>query len=740
MKRIQLGSVACFLTCALSAPSVFAFKLKTHMWVGQQVINDLEDNGRIDIQLRERQISLPVREEIKAAILNNKQAYLMGNIGPDASPDVIVGQTVVHPGVPGGWKTNDWLKHLLVSSTTNPTAKAYTYGYLGHASADVFAHTYVNQYSGDIFELFDGETLVEKRHVMLEGFIEKYTPPLTDYRGNALGPYYSPQNVQVNSALATFLRNALIYDPNVQYQYKLSVGASHLAGVARYRNRIQEAANSEVWKSLDAKIVQLIASYYEIPLSDAEAKQIIAWKEDLAHGADKIGLDNLERKGAAVLADLEHDAANVAIDNLKSQLNALHSAQSKIISLEQQVLDARAKVFTQATEAVACDILDDVLGVDSWKDLILPGYSFISDLFGSDPRPEKIYVNLSGGGAVKYIQDDLKMLQERAVTFQASADYQIEFNGFVTLWAASDIRQAYEARENMRMISLVLSAGLADTDTYEFKTYTNGSEYLSSIEHGLIYSKGSTGSYVKSDDSFCHKVTFVAEKIDGAANQLIIDGQKALLSEQQKAVDAGLSVANELIKINDAKNQILIAAIELKNIFAAGGIVPKNPMQALLQNWVNDIDQQMSLYVQATAKSMINTMDPSTSAAEPLVEWFKCFDSVFLGVPQPICTVRNSIADLNKAVGVVQGILAKTAGPAASELYQLKENLIKAAKGEVEELAKKKINAAIPPELKQLIDILEADVDDQKLNDLYSSLESESVFKSILLMPNVASA
>ena len=222
-----------------------AFKLDTHMWVGQQVINDLADDGKLTIKLDKKNITLDVREDVKNAILANQSAYLMGNLGPDAAPDVVVGQMVVHPGVKDiddlntGWQTNDWLEYLLGVSETNAVATAYTYGYLGHASADIFAHTYVNQYAGDIFKLAD-ETLVEQRHFVLENYIGKYTPPLKNHLGQYLGSPW--ERVVMDDPLAEFLRDNLIYNEEVEKEYWKVPAANHLAAYYEFRKGIDKLA------------------------------------------------------------------------------------------------------------------------------------------------------------------------------------------------------------------------------------------------------------------------------------------------------------------------------------------------------------------------------------------------------------------------------------------------------------------------------------------------------------------
>ena len=75
-----------------------------------------------------------------------------------------------HPGVDGGWTTERWLRKI-VKELQAPDEIAFAYGFIGHASGDIFAHTFVNQYAGDIFVLTDKETQVELRHFSLEKYI-----------------------------------------------------------------------------------------------------------------------------------------------------------------------------------------------------------------------------------------------------------------------------------------------------------------------------------------------------------------------------------------------------------------------------------------------------------------------------------------------------------------------------------------------------------------------------------------
>ena len=255
--------------------STHAFKIDSHLWVAQQVYNDISDDGRITVKLKDRSVSIPVPDEVLSAVLNHKDAFFLGHIGPDALPDVVAGQMLVHPGVPNGWKTNDWLLHLLEKSQGNPIGIALAYGYLGHASADVFSHTYVNQYAGDIFLLSDNETLVEQRHFALESYIGKHSPPYLDQNGVDQGPPHTL--VTLKDDVIEYVRDTLIYDPYVVEEYSKGPYTQHLSGYVAYRNAIEDAANSDTWRRIDRAVVQIIASNYGYAITAEEADALIEY-------------------------------------------------------------------------------------------------------------------------------------------------------------------------------------------------------------------------------------------------------------------------------------------------------------------------------------------------------------------------------------------------------------------------------------------------------------------------------
>ncbi|HEY6001043.1 MAG TPA: Ig-like domain-containing protein [bacterium] len=221
---------------AASPDRAAAFKLDTHVWVAQQVIDDLAADGMVTI---EPFGTFPVNPELRDAILANRAAYRMGSVGPDGYPDMIASQLTVHPGVinangsashsahqlpptdhgpvAGAWRTDEWLAHLLRKAQT-PQEKAFVYGFFSHAAADVFSHTYVNLYTGDYFDYTDGEVQNELRHMAVEGYIKNHTPPVVTSPADAAAPL-------------PFVRDALIFDPDAAAQYAKIPFLVHLVGM-----------------------------------------------------------------------------------------------------------------------------------------------------------------------------------------------------------------------------------------------------------------------------------------------------------------------------------------------------------------------------------------------------------------------------------------------------------------------------------------------------------------------------
>jgi hypothetical protein len=167
-KRLQLLAGAALAAVAGASPAG-AFGLRTHLYIADQVWQDLAD-CRVAI----RGADFVVPAEACRAIRGHKGEFLAGALGPDVFPDVLVGQAIVHPGVAGGWQAADWL-NLLLSNARTEDQLAFAWGYAMHFAGDTFAHSYVNNYAGGVFEIgADRTKAIELRHFRLEKYIDQH--------------------------------------------------------------------------------------------------------------------------------------------------------------------------------------------------------------------------------------------------------------------------------------------------------------------------------------------------------------------------------------------------------------------------------------------------------------------------------------------------------------------------------------------------------------------------------------
>ncbi|MEN8147954.1 MAG: zinc dependent phospholipase C family protein [Campylobacterota bacterium] len=319
------------------------------MWVGQEVINDLEDDGQLTFMVDKKDIEIEVPADVRDAILNNKSTYLMGTIGPDAVPDVVAGQMVVHPGgiedgvkLDADWYSSVWLEYLLRKTEDGNRTKAFAYGYLTHAATDVFSHTYVNQYSGDVFELLYGAGLEsEYRHIKLEQYIADRTPPLRNLQGELLGDYR--HQIALDQEYGKFVRDTLIYDEEIQNQYERINGGRHLWTITELRTGVDDLANDSIWAEIDEAILQMITIYYGLNLTDEDLARILELAQQIIDSSN-LGIDALQGLTNELYGFL------AKIDDVR--FAHLATAVAELKSLEQQHLSTLQEAREKLTELV----------------------------------------------------------------------------------------------------------------------------------------------------------------------------------------------------------------------------------------------------------------------------------------------------------------------------------------------------------------------------------------------------
>ncbi|MCP4975386.1 MAG: zinc dependent phospholipase C family protein [Maribacter sp.] len=722
--------VTMILSMLLFSMPSWALRLGGHVWVGQQIINDLQDDGKLTFQVGSKTITVAVSNDLKNAILNNQSDFLMGNIGPDAVPDVVVGQTSVHPGVDYYWQTNDWMEYLLDQSDQTLKAKAFVYGYLGHAAADVFAHTYVNQYAGDIFEL-DHETLVEKRHIVLEGYIDKHLPPLKDYQGQMLPDITT--RIQLDDEYAEFIRDTLIYNDTVENQYWENPYATHLAAYYSFRKSIDQLAENSVWHEMDIVITQIVAAYFEIELSDDEAKQIVDVSNELLDFLNEEVIDGVQEKSnqlftlAVKYEQMQFDAVSEAVrkvDALEADLvEHKHQIENEVLSLSSELNQGACHILAEFVED-PMGVLDPLGLIDpaGVVDFVLehdPVTNFLSDLLNgshSDPRPFWAFT----GDKTNFI---------------AAAQNHHEFYIFTMTTPAfqcsnaSDISPCPEGRA-AEGISRIMQAFADTLPEDEVVTY----EYW-----------GNNTQAVKYDDGIGFLCSDIANLTNDVQRNLLHSIQslekKFLASKKDMIVEVNTlreEMQNALIAINNMANSIINLAQTIN--------ADVNPIQSVLRGWRSDLDIAMREYVKASGQMMINTLDPQASSTDPMIQWFDCYHASIIGIPQTVsgCEFRQSMQTLLDAVDNIENIMSNMALTPELRLIknafdELKNDLIGSLEDELREEVAEQLTDIIPQEVEELIELMEIEFSDSDLNFYFSKQELASPVKNLLMIPDMAS-
>lgn len=159
----------------------YAHKPMVHLYLGSKLIQRYGDPNIRTIAL-DGSPQFPASERRLGVIRKWPKYYLAGTIGPDAFPDLVFGQTRIHPdtlsgGDSGGTNTNECLQRLwdtleepgAFNNDEWEQALAFTLGFLAHAAGDVWGHTFVNQYAGGSWPT--GYSPIIERHLLIESVV-----------------------------------------------------------------------------------------------------------------------------------------------------------------------------------------------------------------------------------------------------------------------------------------------------------------------------------------------------------------------------------------------------------------------------------------------------------------------------------------------------------------------------------------------------------------------------------------
>lgn len=735
----------------LTSSMAYAFKVDTHVWVGQQVINDLEDDGKLRFNLDGTIVNIDVSDEVISAILDHKQVYLIGNVGPDAAPDVVAGQSAVHPGVTDsegnviGWETSEWLEHLLNVSEGSDIGRAYTYGYLAHAAADVFAHTYVNQYAGDVFNLKD-EFLVEQRHFVLESFVGNYTPALKNSLGEYLGQPW--EQLQMEDELAEFLRGSLIYNDEVQDQYWKMPTTKHLAAYYRFRKEISSVAEDTIWHEIDKAVVIIVAAFFDVELTPDQA--------DLLVNAAQPAIDYLNGDVPDSLQKLDSELFNRAQKYEELGFERVGMATAKAQSALQDILSTKKNIDDQFLELnsrlmdLSCSVVDESLK------LLAGTVRSVDELVG----PSGILDPLGIHDAVSSELIDVaeRLLDPNPFNWLTGSSSSDSVDSFTGTWGEYTqllaerfaMYVAFQTNSYASGYSIFLPRAIETVEQYYADvTPPDGVFTITTSGYLSLFSVSSTDNnsrVVFQELGFQQLCLGMNNIFDGAASshlKVLHQLEDRILEQQGDLIESMADLRSETIQAMTAARKIQDLVIDFMQVASAD----VSPIQSILRGWVDDVDFAMIEYVKATNQAMVNTMNKDASAVEPIVTWFGCYQLQIIGIPSSVsgCEFRDSLTQFKEAIEDIILVVdeATSAGvalglPSSSDLMELQDKLIDEVVDQLKEEVSDQLVDILPLEVQEIIELLDTEVDDILLKQFFTKEEDVSNAKGLVMIPDIA--
>lgn len=304
--------------------------LRTHIWIADQVLRDARDGCDVDIA----GVSTPIPVYVCASLRSDPAAFRAGMMGPDTFPDLIAGQVTTHPGIEGDWQTADWLRVLLTRASPGPEV-SFAAGFATHAAVDMFAHSYVNAYSGDLFSLGD-ERRVELRHFVLEKYIDYRLP------GAVSADQVSPP--------VQFVTKNLLYNRDAARLTAKAGTAGHISAMNGVRDAVIELNKraEDLDRLAAGTLADVIAKYLKLQeeLITGEAQLRLAEgglkvNEELLSEMKRL-LDNAyaELQRAIEKAEGAESDLNIAIRTEERIRRAIGDAENAVNSLNQTIRDA----------------------------------------------------------------------------------------------------------------------------------------------------------------------------------------------------------------------------------------------------------------------------------------------------------------------------------------------------------------------------------------------------------------
>ena len=272
--------------CAMGmfSKKAYAWKTKTHGFSANLLLKEAED-GKVTVDGKDYAIP----EEYLNALRQYPNAFRAGTLGPDFYPDMLTGQSYIHPyDAAAGVGVGDWLMELVKGVNSLPKdsnarkeALAFTLGMAIHFAGDQFGHDFINAFAGGAYPAYaDAVQDEDKLYYIIRHMAEEsYMDSLIGSRLGNTG-VSAPEKFIMNTWIYEGTANAgpakiySKYSGGMMYQYK------YLVELRQKLYQYAEKNRYSIWPPLP-QIVHYLDKWIED--LDKATYQLIVTFDDIAH-------------------------------------------------------------------------------------------------------------------------------------------------------------------------------------------------------------------------------------------------------------------------------------------------------------------------------------------------------------------------------------------------------------------------------------------------------------------------
>jgi len=368
-------------------------KAHGHIYLANLIIRDLENGGGyLNIPGMGEYVVPPV---VRNTILNNKEAFRAGALGPDAYPDVVFGQMYIHTKEDinsGLWLMImfEELKYADMGNKDGQAAFAFTLGFMMHYSTDLFTHTYVNEYAGGPFKMSDTKNV--KRHIALESYIDRKIPAnmkigdLINVKApaqfviNCFGKYYKKYGLDISGDL----RSSGEYDKyasGTRLDFNSKTPFSLLLELRKTLRRFVDKYQPYRGNILKYAALTNAAGYADKWIADID-RALISWigvSDRIASAMVDPNKDTFDEATSAIGSWKWDLASAVGIPDAIVKILSLVPDLMDLIPIVKDIKDYIEKKFFELLLKIICGLFDNVA---EWRDAIKnPEKAMNSSLF-----------------------------------------------------------------------------------------------------------------------------------------------------------------------------------------------------------------------------------------------------------------------------------------------------------------------------------------------------------------------